>query len=133
MGGGGGKKGGGGGKRPLKDKIEFENHLKKDDDEDDSSTETSFELEVTPEQLVSVNPNRPILRLRLSPRKRVAMASPGAGGSPPQKALLRHSHQKDQVVEDLYNPWEVVKDHHSSQKVLVVGAHHGLQKAVEGH
>ena len=75
--------GGGGGKRPPKDKIEFEDHLKKDDDEDDSSTETSFEIEVTPEQLASDNPNRPILRLWLSPRKRVAMAAPGGGGSPP--------------------------------------------------
>ena len=79
---GGGKRGGGGGKRPPEDKIEFEDHLKKDDDEDDSSTETSFGLEVTPEQLASVNPNSPILKLRLSPRKRVAMAAPGGGGSP---------------------------------------------------
>ena len=62
-GGGGGKRDGGGEKRPPEDKIEFEDHLKKDGDEDDSSTETSFELEVTPEQLASVNPNRPILRL----------------------------------------------------------------------
>ena len=82
-GGGGGKNGGGGGKRPPEDKVEFEDHLKKDDDEDDSSTETSFELEVTPEQLAGVNPNRPILRLQLSPRKRVALAAPGGGGSPP--------------------------------------------------
>ena len=62
-GGGGGKRGGGRGKRPPEDKIEFENHFKKDDDEVDSSTETSFDLEVTPEQLATVNPNRPILRL----------------------------------------------------------------------
>ena len=62
-GGGRGKRGGGGGKRLPEDKIEFEDHLKRDDDEDDSSTETSFELEMTPEQLASVNPNRPILRL----------------------------------------------------------------------
>ena len=62
-GGGGGNKGGGGGKRPPEDKVEFEDHLKKDEDEDDSSTETSFELEVAPEQLADVNPNRPILRL----------------------------------------------------------------------
>ena len=62
-GGGRGKRGGSGGKRPPEDKVEFEGHLKKDDDEDDSSTETSFELDVTPEQLADVNPNRPILRL----------------------------------------------------------------------
>ena len=82
-GGGRGKKSGGGEQRLPEDKIEFEDHLKEDDDEDDSSTETSFELEVTPEQLTSVNPNRPILKLRLLPRKRVAMAAPGGGGSPP--------------------------------------------------
>ena len=81
-GGGRGKRGDDDGKRPPEDKVEFEDHLKKDDDEDDLSTETSFELEVTPEQLASVNPNRPILRLQLSPRKRVAMAAPGGGGSP---------------------------------------------------
>ena len=69
-GGGRGKRGSGGGKRLTEDKIEFGDHLKEKDDEDDSSTETSFELEVTPEQLASVNPNRPILRLQLSPRKR---------------------------------------------------------------
>ena len=34
-GGGRGKRGGGGGKRPPEDKIEFEDHLKKDDDKDD--------------------------------------------------------------------------------------------------
>ena len=84
-GGGRGKMGGGGGKRPPEDKIEFEDHLKEDGGEDDSSTETSFELEVTPEQLASVNPNRQILRLRLSPRKRVATAAPGGGGSPPPR------------------------------------------------
>ena len=81
-GGGRGKRGGGGGKRPPEDKVEFEDHLKKNDDEDDSSTETSFELEVTPEQLADVNPNRSILRLRSSPRKRVATAATGRGGSP---------------------------------------------------
>ena len=62
-GGGRGKRGDGGGKRPPEDKIEFEDHSKEDGDEDDSSTEMSFELEVTPEQLASVNPDRPILRL----------------------------------------------------------------------
>ena len=51
----------------------------------------------------------------------------------PQEALLRHSHQKDQVMEDLYNPQEVVKDHYNPWKVLVVEAYHSLQKAVEGH
>ena len=86
-GGGRGKRGSGGGKRLTEDKIEFGDHLKEKDDEDDSSTETSFELEVTPEQLASVNPNRPILRLQLSPRKRVALDAPGGGGSPPPGSI----------------------------------------------
>ena len=30
----------------------------------------------------------------------------------PQEALPRHSHQKGQVMEDLYSLWELVKDHH---------------------
>ena len=69
-GGGGGRRGGSGGKRPPEDKSELEGYLKDDDDDDDDmSTETSFELEVAPEQLASINPNRPILRLKLSPRK----------------------------------------------------------------
>ena len=80
-GGGGDKKGGGEGKRPPEDKISFEKYPKKY--EDDTSTETSFELEVTPEQLARVNPNRPVLRLKLSPRKKTATAAPGGGGSPP--------------------------------------------------
>ena len=73
-------------KDPPEDKIEFEGYAKKDDDDnddEDSSTETSFELEVAPEQITSINPNRPIFRLKLSPRKRVVTAAPGRGGSPP--------------------------------------------------
>ena len=77
------EEGGGGGKRPLEDKSEFENYLKKDDDDGDTSTESSFEFEVAPEQLGSINPNRPILRLRLSPGKRVVVAAPGGSGTPP--------------------------------------------------
>ena len=38
---------------------------------------------MAPEQLVSINPNRPVLKLRLSPRKRVVVAAPGGGGTPP--------------------------------------------------
>ena len=67
VGGGRGKRGGGGGKKPPEDKIEFEELYKKYDN-DDSSTETSLELEVTPEQLSRMDPNRPVIRLRLSPR-----------------------------------------------------------------
>ena len=86
VGGGGGRKGGGGGgKRPPEDKSEFENYLEKNDDDDDTDTDTSFELEVAPEQLASINPNRPILRLKLSPRKRVVTAAPGGGGTLPPR------------------------------------------------
>ena len=90
-GGGRGKRGGGGGKRIPEDKIEFGDHLKEKDDEDDSSTETSFELEVTPKQLASVNPNRPILRLQLSPWPQLLLVEVDHH---PQEALLRHGHQK---------------------------------------
>ena len=88
-GGGGGKRGGGDDKRPLADKSEFEDYSKKDDDDDDSSTEALFELEVAPEQLASINPNRSILRLRLSPRKRVVAAAPGGGGTPPPRGATK--------------------------------------------
>ena len=46
-GGSGGKKGGSGGKKPPEDKIEIESYPSKDE-EDDSSLETSFELNVDP-------------------------------------------------------------------------------------
>ena len=46
-GGGGGKKGGSGGKKPPEDKVEIENYPS-EDEEDDSSSETSFELNVDP-------------------------------------------------------------------------------------
>ena len=39
----------------------------------------------------------------------------------PQEALPKCSHQKGWVMEDLYNPWEVVKDCHNPQEVLVMG------------
>ena len=57
--GGGDKRGGGGGKKPPEDKISFENYPEKD--EDDTSSETSLELEVSPKQLARVGPNRPVL------------------------------------------------------------------------
>ena len=66
-GGGGGKKGGSGGKKPPKDKVEIEN-CPSEDEEDNSSLETSFELNVDPQQLTSVGLDRPLLRLRLTPR-----------------------------------------------------------------
>ena len=39
-------------KKPPEDQIEFEELYKKYDQDDDSSTETLLELEVTPEQII---------------------------------------------------------------------------------
>ena len=75
-GGGGGKKGGSGGKKPPEDKIDIEGYPS-ENEEDDSSSETSFELNVDPQQLASVGLNRPLLRLRLTPRRRVTTTAPG--------------------------------------------------------
>ena len=80
-GGGRGKKGGSGGKKPPEDKIEIENYPN-GSEEDGSSSET-FELNVDPQQLASVGLDRPLLRLRLTPRRRVTTAAPGRGGTPP--------------------------------------------------
>ena len=68
-GGGGGKKGGNGSKRPPEDKIDIENHSG-EGEEDDSSSETSLELNLDPQQLASVGLDRPLLKLRLTPRRR---------------------------------------------------------------
>ena len=48
-GGGGGKKGGNSSKRPPEDKIDIENHSG-EVEEDDSSSETSLELNLDPQQ-----------------------------------------------------------------------------------
>ena len=81
-GGGGGKKGGSGGKKPPEDKIEIEDHPS-ENEEDDSSSETSLELNLNPQQLASVRLDRPLLRLRLMPRRRIIATAPGGGGTPP--------------------------------------------------
>ena len=82
-GGGGGKKGGNGSKRPPKDKIDIEDHPS-EGDEDDSSSETSLELDLNPQQLASVGLDKPLLKLRLTPRRRRIIATaPGGGGTPP--------------------------------------------------
>ena len=82
-GGGGGKKGGNGSKRPPEDKIDIENPSG-EGDEDDSSLETSLELNLDPQQLASVRLDRPLLKLRLMPRRRrVITTAPGGGGTPP--------------------------------------------------
>ena len=77
-GGGGGKKGGSSGKRPPEDKIEIEDHPS-EKEEDDSSSETSLELNLDPQQLASVGLDRPLLRLRLMPGKRIIATAPGGG------------------------------------------------------
>ena len=77
-GGGGGKKGGNGSKRPPEDKIDIEDHPS-EGDEDDSSPETSLELDLDPQQLASVGLDRPLLKLRLMPRRRVIATAPGGG------------------------------------------------------
>ena len=79
---GGGKKRGSGGKKLPEDKVEMENCLD-EDEEDSSSSETSLELDINPQQLASVGLDRTLLRLRLTPRRRVATAAPGGGGMPP--------------------------------------------------
>ena len=82
-GGGGGKKGGNGSKRPPEDKIDIENPSG-EGNEDDSSLETSLELDLDPQQLASVRLDRPLLKLRLMPRRRRIIATaPGGGGTPP--------------------------------------------------
>ena len=82
-GGGGGKKGGNGSKRPPEDKVDIGDHPS-EGDEDDSSSETSLELNLDPQQLASVGLDRPLLKLRLTPRRRRVIATaPGGGGTPP--------------------------------------------------
>ena len=81
-GGSGGKKGGSGGKKPPEDKVEIEDHPS-ENEEDDSSSETSLELNLNPKQLASVRLDRPLLRLRLTPRRRIIATAPGGGRTPP--------------------------------------------------
>ena len=82
-GGGGGKKGGNGSKKPPEDKTDIENPSG-EGDEDDSSSETSLELNLDPQQLASVGLDRPLLKLRLMPRRRrVITTAPGGVGTPP--------------------------------------------------
>ena len=82
-GGGGGKKEGNGDKRPPEDKIDIKDHPG-EGGEDNSSSETSLELNLDPQQLASVGLDRPLLKLRLMPRRRIIIATaPGGGGTPP--------------------------------------------------
>ena len=83
MGTGGGKKGGNGDKKPPEDKIDIEDHPS-EGEEDDSSSETSLELNLDPQQLASVRLDRPLLKLRLMPRRRrIVATAPSGGGTPP--------------------------------------------------
>ena len=83
-GGGGGKKGGNGDKKPPEDKVEIEDHPS--ENKDDSSSETSLELNLDPQQLASVRLDRPLLKLRLMSRRRIIATAPGGGGTPPPMA-----------------------------------------------
>ena len=60
---------GSGGKKPPEGKVEIEGYPS-ENEEDGSSLETSLELNVDPQQLASVGLDRPLLRLRLTPRRR---------------------------------------------------------------
>ena len=81
-GGGGGEKRRNGSKMPPEDKVEIEDHPS-ENEEDDSSSETSLELNVDPQQLASVRLDRPLLRLRLTPRRRIIVNASGRSGTPP--------------------------------------------------
>ena len=82
-GGGGGKKGGNGDKKPPEDKIDIEDHPGEGEG-DVSISETSLELNLDPQQLASGRLDRPLLKLRLTPRrKRIIATAPGGGETPP--------------------------------------------------
>ena len=82
-GGDGDKKGGNADKKPPEDKIDIEDHPSEGEG-DDSSSETSLELNLDPQQLASVGFGRPLLRLRLMPGgRRIVAIAPGGDGTPP--------------------------------------------------
>ena len=45
--------------------------------------QTSLELDLDPQQLASVGLDKPLLKLRLMPRRRIIATAPGGGGTPP--------------------------------------------------
>ena len=133
-GGGGGKKGGSGGKKPPEDEIEIEDHLS-ENEEDDSSLETSLELNIDPQQLASVRLDRPLLRLRLTPRGRIIATAPGGGGTPPPSGggtVTVPLHER-QNGKDLTNLLRVVEAHHNHHMVGMEELVHRSQKGVEEH
>ena len=68
------------GKKPPEDKVEMENHSS-ENEEDDSSSETSLKLNIDPQWLASVGLDRPLLKLRLTPRRRIIATAPGGGNT----------------------------------------------------
>ena len=83
------RKEGNGSKRPPEDKINIENPSGEGDG-DDSSSETSLELNLDPQQLASVRLDRPLLKLRLMPRRRrVITTAPGG---------VEHHHQWEEEL-----------------------------------
>ena len=117
---GGGKKGGSGGKKPPEDKTEIDNHPVKMRT-DDSSLEISLKLNIDPQQLASVRLDRPLLRLRLTPRRRITAAAPGGGGTPPPpgEELRLCQCMKDKMVQGIINLSRVVEAHHRHQMLGV--------------
>ena len=132
-GGGGGKKGGNGDKRLPEDKIEIENHPG-EGEEDDSSSETSLELNLDPQQLASVRLDRPLLKLRLMPRRRRRIATaPGGGGTPPPTGggTVTVPLPERQNGTGTNQPIEGGGAHHNHQMVWVEELGHYSQKGVE--
>ena len=125
-GGGGGKKGGNSSKRPPEDKIDIENPSG-EGDEDDSSSETSLELNLDPQQLASVRLDRLLLKLRLMPRRRrVIAAAPHGGGTPPLTGggivtVPLHERQNgigiNQPIESGGGPPQPPLDHYSQKEI----------------
>ena len=137
-GGGGGKKGGNSGKRPPEDKIDVENHPS-EGEEDDFSSETSLELNLDPQQLASVRLDRPLLKLRLMPRRRrIITTAPGGGGTPPPMGggtitMPLPERQNGTGANQPTNLLRVVEAHHNHQMVWVEELGHCSQKGVEDY
>ena len=117
-GGGGGKKGGSGGKKPPEDKIEIESYPS-ENEEDGSSPETSFELNMDSQQLASVGLDGPLLRLRLTPRRRVTAAAPGGCHHHWEEEMKLCHYEKNKMVKGITNLSRVVEAHHNHQMVGV--------------
>ena len=101
-----------------------------------SSLETFLELNVDPQQLASVGLDRPLLRLRLTPRRRVTCSCFWWGWG-------CHHHWeeernctimgKDKMVQGITNLSRVEEVHHNHQMVGVEELAHCSWKGVEVH